>query len=233
MTPVLFRILQKKGAQKILSRWHLIKTYIVNFFVSIFSVFQLKHLKKTNHPHTIALTSTPTVPKVAIQPGSSDDSFLRLDDSEIDFEDSPSNRSSNRSMGKLPESLIVNSTPLNHYNSHGSFRRGRMEISRTSLVWVHHLYCWLFLNYVEINFKIIHFYRFDDSDSHHGGSMINGHGITPPKRKKLFDCSDESDWFLFQLITLFQGTLNQSKRLIQTKWKSIHDLHRKSSKLLY
>lgn len=87
----------------------------------------------SNQPHNIALTSTPTAPTVAIHP-TSDDSFLRLDDSEIDFDDSPSNRSNNRSLGKLPDSLIVNSTPLNHYSTQGAFRRSRMEISRTSLV---------------------------------------------------------------------------------------------------
>lgn len=110
-----------------------LRMYILNFFVSLFSFFKLKHLKRPIQPQNIALTSTPTAPTIAIQQ-TSDDSFLRLDDSEIDFEESPSNRSMNRSHGKIPESLIVNSTPLNHYNSQGSFRRSRMEISRTSLV---------------------------------------------------------------------------------------------------
>lgn len=110
----------------------MMKVYIVNFLMSMLSMFKLRHLKKPNQPHNIALTSTPTAPTIAINP-TTDDSFLRLDDSEIDFEDSPSNRSSNRSMSKLPDSLIVNSTPLNHYSSHGAFRRSRMEISRTSL----------------------------------------------------------------------------------------------------
>lgn len=41
------------------------------------------------------------------------------------------------------------------------------------------------------------FNRFDDSDSHpgmsgHGISLVNG--ASPLKRKKLFDCSDDSDW---------------------------------------
>lgn len=110
-----------------------LRMYILNFFVSLFSFFKLRHLKRPIQPQSIALTSTPTAPTIAIQQ-TADDSFLRLDDSEIDFEESPSNRSMNRSHGKIPESLIVNSTPLNHYNSQGSFRRSRMEISRTSLV---------------------------------------------------------------------------------------------------
>lgn len=102
--------------------------------MSLFSIFKLKHLKNSNHPQNIALTSTPTAPALIVHQAS-EDSLLRLDDSEIDFEDSPSNRSIDRSLGKPPESQIVNSTPLNHYNSHGSsFRRSRMEISRTSLV---------------------------------------------------------------------------------------------------
>lgn len=33
--------------------------------------------------------------------------------------------------------------------------------------------------------------RFDDSDRQPGGSMTNG--TSPLKRKKLFDCSDDSD----------------------------------------
>lgn len=128
-------LLQKKCSRNVFSLWHTIKIYIVNIFVTLFSIFKLRHLKKPNQPHNIALTSTPTAPTIAVhQTSTTDDSFLRLDDSEIDFEDSPSNRSLNRSHGKPPESLIVNSTPLNHYNSHGSFRRSRMEISRTSLV---------------------------------------------------------------------------------------------------
>lgn len=124
---------QRKFSRNLMGRMHTLKIYIVNLFLSLFSFFKLKHLKAPNQAYNIALTSTPTAPTVAIQP-TSDDSFLRLDDSEIDFDDSPSNRSINRSQGKPPESLIVNSTPLNHYNSHGSFRRSRMEISRTSLV---------------------------------------------------------------------------------------------------
>lgn len=112
------------------------KVYIVSLFVWMFSFFKLKRLKTSNQPLNIALTSTPTVPNVAIHP-TSDDSFLRLDHSQIDFDDSPSNRSSssNRPMGKSPDSLIVNSTPLNHHSSHGNSRRSRiMEFSRTSLV---------------------------------------------------------------------------------------------------
>lgn len=128
-----FQSFQKKYSRNLMGRFHALKMCIINFFMSLFSFFKLKHLKRPNQPHNIALTSTPTAPTIAIQQ-TSDDSFLRLDDSEIDFEESPSNRSLNRTNGKPPESLIVNSTPLNHYNSHGSFRRNRMEISRTSLV---------------------------------------------------------------------------------------------------
>lgn len=129
----LFLSLQKKFTRSILNRCYMMRLYVVNLFVSMLSIFKLRHLKRANPPHNIALTSTPTAPTIAILQ-TSDDSFLRLDDSEIDFEDSPSNRSCNRSMGKLPDSLIVNSTPLNHYSSQGAFRRSRMEISRTSLV---------------------------------------------------------------------------------------------------
>lgn len=129
----LFFLLQKKYSRILMNRMFAMKIYLVNFMMSLFSMFKLKHLKKSSQPPNIAMTSTPTAPKVVVQTNS-EDSFLRLDDSEIDFEDSPSNRSSNRSHSKMPESLIVNSTPLNHYNSHGSFRRSRMEISRTSLV---------------------------------------------------------------------------------------------------
>lgn len=116
-----------------LTRCHIIKVFLLSLIASVFSIFILKHLKK-NEPSPITLTSTPTAPTISINK-TSDDSFLRLDDSEIDFEDSPSNRS--RNLGKIPESLIVNSTPLNHYNSHGSFRRSRMELSRTSLAYVY------------------------------------------------------------------------------------------------
>lgn len=106
------------------------RVYLVNLFVSMFSFFKLKRLKTSNQSHNIALTSTPTAPTVAICQ-TNDDSFLRLDHSGIDFDDSPSNRS----MGKSPDSLIVNSTPLNHHSSHGNSRRSRiMEFSRTSLV---------------------------------------------------------------------------------------------------
>lgn len=103
----------------------------------MFSFFKLKRLKTSNQPYNIALTSTPTAPFVAINQTTPDDSFLRLDHSQIDFDDSPSNRSSlNRSMKKTPDSLIVNSTPLNHHHSsHANSRRSRiMEFSRTSLV---------------------------------------------------------------------------------------------------
>lgn len=119
-----------------LNRLRALRIYIVNTFLTLFSIFKLKHLKKPIQPYNMALTSTPTAPTVAVQQAS-DDSFLRLDDSEIDFEDSPSNRSLNRSHGKPPELLIVNSTPLNHYNSHGCFRRSRMELSRTSLLYAY------------------------------------------------------------------------------------------------
>lgn len=91
----------------------------------------LKLTRKQNHrKDPIAQTSTPQT--VAAE--SSDDSFLQLEDSNIDFDESPSNRSQNKSFVKPLEMQIVNSTPLNHYNSQGNFRRNRSELSRTSLV---------------------------------------------------------------------------------------------------
>lgn len=126
---------QKKYARKLVERWYLLRIYICNMFLSVFSIFKLRHLKNPRYKTTFALTSTPTAPTMILKPAS-DDSFLRLDDSEIDFEDSPSNRSQNKSFGKLTESMVVNSTPLNHYSSHAGFRRNRSEISRTSLMYV-------------------------------------------------------------------------------------------------
>lgn len=183
-----FVYFKKKLARLVLNRFYIIKLYVVNMIISMLSIFKLKHLKKSNHPQNIALTSTPTALKVAIHQ-TSDDSFLRLDDSEIDFEDSPSNRRNNRSIGKLSDSLIVNSTPLNHYSTHGSFRRNRSELSRTSLVYV-----WININFdFVIKYFSKWFNRFDDSDRQPGGgSLFNG--TSPLKRKKLFDCSDDSDW---------------------------------------
>lgn len=119
--------LQKRAARFTMDKLRLIKVYICNVVMSVVSLFQLKHLK--NPTPSIALTSTPTVSSFISQP--SDSSFLRLDDSNIDFEDSP-NRSRSKSFGNL--SPMMNSTPLNHYNSHGSFRRARNELSRTGLV---------------------------------------------------------------------------------------------------
>lgn len=110
------------------------KVYIISLIVSMFSFFKLKRLKTSNQPQSMALTSTPTAPNVSINRASADESFLRFDQSHIDFDDSPSNRS----IKKSPNSLIVNSTPLNHnhhHSSHGNSRRSRvMEFSRTSLV---------------------------------------------------------------------------------------------------
>lgn len=84
------------------------------------------HLPQNKH-NSIAKTSTPC--QVKINPAS-DDSFLKLEDSDIGFDESPRNKSV-----KLPiESQIVNSTPLNHYNSHGNARHNRSALSRTSLV---------------------------------------------------------------------------------------------------
>lgn len=110
------------------------RVYIISLFVSMFAFFKLKRLKTSNQPLNMALTSTPTAPNVSINRASADESFLRLDQSQIDFDDSPNNRS----MIKTPNSLIVNSTPLNHnhhHSSHGNSRRSRiMEFSRTSLL---------------------------------------------------------------------------------------------------
>lgn len=91
----------------------------------------LKLTRKRHHrKDSIAQTSTPQM--VAAE--SSDDSFLQLEDSNIDYDESPSNRSRSKSFLKPTELHIVNSTPLNHYNSQGNFRRNRSELSRTSLV---------------------------------------------------------------------------------------------------
>lgn len=128
---VLLYYLQKRGSRYVMAKIRWIKNCICNMFLSVASIFKLRHLKSPNP--SFALTSTPTVSSFISQP--SEDSLLRLDDSKIDFDDSP-NRSQNKSFSNLSP-MIMNSTPLNHYNSHGSFRRGRnAEISRTSLVYV-------------------------------------------------------------------------------------------------
>lgn len=77
--------------------------------------------------NSIAKTSTPC--QINVNPPS-DDSFLKLEDSDIGFDESPRIKT-----GKSPiETQIVNSTPLNHYNSQGSIRHNRSALSRTSLV---------------------------------------------------------------------------------------------------
>lgn len=107
--------------------WCNIKTFLNNIFASIISALRLRCHLPQNKRNTIAKTSTPC--QVKISPPS-DDSFLKLEDSDIGFDDSPRNKSV-----KSPiESQIVNSTPLNHYNSHGNVRHNRSALSRTSLV---------------------------------------------------------------------------------------------------
>lgn len=104
----------------------MLQMFVINLFTKISSALKLS---KRRHRKDVTAHSTP-------RPlgESSDDSFLQLEDSKIDFDDSPSNRSANKSFLKASDLHIVNSTPLNHYNSHGSFRRNRCELSRTSLV---------------------------------------------------------------------------------------------------
>lgn len=104
------------------------RLYIYNLLTSIMSA--LKLTQNRHRTDSIAQTSTPRT----LAAESSDDSFLQLEDSNIDFDDSPSNRSQNKSFLKPMDMQIVNSTPLNHYNSQGNYRRNRSELSRTSLV---------------------------------------------------------------------------------------------------
>lgn len=98
------------------------------------SVLKLNYVKPNRSKDLMAQTSTPIPTTVLQEP--SDDSFLQLEDSDIDFEESPSNRSQSKIFLKPVETQIVNSTPLNHYNSQGNYRRNRSELSRTSLVYV-------------------------------------------------------------------------------------------------
>lgn len=109
------------------SLFYVIRTFLLSLITVISSALKIKRFKNGRRDDLTA-HSTPR------QMGeSSDDSFLQLEDSNIDFDESPSNRSQNKSFLKVNENLIANSTPLNHYNSMGSFRRSRIELSRTSL----------------------------------------------------------------------------------------------------
>lgn len=129
--------MQKKGCNKLWKRCYKIKIYFYSLIVMIMSVFQLKRLKQVHTPHTkhsLATTSTPCAYSNFVQLPN-EDSFMQLDTSDIDFDDSPSNRSQSKSFIKTNNSQVFNSTPLNHHNSHTSFRnRNRTELSRTSLV---------------------------------------------------------------------------------------------------
>lgn len=130
---ILFVSFQKKATKNIWSSMYSFRLYMYSWFTSIIAAFKLTR-RRDHRKDSIAKTSTPQT--VAAE--SSDDSFLQLEDSNIDFDDSPSNRSHSKSFVKPVEMQIVNSTPLNHYNSQGSYRRNRSELSRTSLAqqWV-------------------------------------------------------------------------------------------------
>lgn len=124
-------LLQTKATRNVWSSMYTFRIYICNLLTSIMCALKLSR-KRDLRKDSIAQTSTPQT----MAAESSDDSFLQLEDSNIDFDESPSNRSHNKSFLKPLEMQIVNSTPLNHYNSQGNYRRNRSELSRTSLVWV-------------------------------------------------------------------------------------------------
>lgn len=108
--------------------WNNFKSLLNSVFTSIISALRLHCNLPRNRNRSIAKTSTPC--QVKVSPPTSDDSFLKLEDSDIGFDDSPRNKPT-----KSPiESHIVNSTPLNHYNSQGNVRHNRSALSRTSLV---------------------------------------------------------------------------------------------------
>lgn len=88
---------------------------------TISSALKIKRLKN-GHRKDLTAHSTPRQME-----DSSEDSFLQLEDSKIDFEDSPSNRSHNKSFSKSMN-VIANSTPVNH-NQGASIRRSRLEFS--------------------------------------------------------------------------------------------------------
>lgn len=118
---------QKKIHRNIVNSFFSLRTLLYNIFNAIFSVLKLKCAKEGH----IADTSTPQTTK--FQPISqTDDSFFRLDDSEIDFDESPNVKNNQKCFYATPDVQIVNSTPLNHYTQ--GIRRNRSEFSRTSLM---------------------------------------------------------------------------------------------------
>lgn len=116
---------QTKVQQSISNLLLILHQTFYNFLSKFFSIFKLKRKEGI----TFAETSTPQSTK--FQPAT-DDSFFLLEDSEIDFEESPNVKKLKQGYASTPDIHIVNSTPLNHYNS--GARRPRGEISRTSLV---------------------------------------------------------------------------------------------------
>lgn len=124
MTPIK---VAKKWSKNVWSTFYVIRAFILNVISMISSALKIKRLK-SGYRKDLTAHSTPRQME-----DSSDDSFLQLEDSKIDFEDSPSNRSHNSTFTKTSDAQIANSTPLNHYNTQGTFRRSRLELSRTSL----------------------------------------------------------------------------------------------------
>lgn len=124
---------QRKFVSALWDRLYVMKLFFYGIFMAVLSIFTLKSPKHKGK-HSVALTSTPCAAQQLVPPP--DDSFTQCisDVSEIDYDDSPSNRSQSKSFLRVQESQIVNSTPLNHHSSHNSFRnRNRTELSRTSL----------------------------------------------------------------------------------------------------
>lgn len=121
---------QKKIHRSIVNSLFNLRTIFYNIFNAIFSVLKLKCAKGGR---IIGTADTSTPQSTRFQPLlQTDDSFFRLDDSEIDFEESPNIKNNEKCFYKTPDVLIVNSTPLNHYNQ--GLRRNRSELSRTSLM---------------------------------------------------------------------------------------------------
>lgn len=119
--------MQKTWSKNVQSTFYFIRAIILNIISIISSALKIKRLK-TGHRRDLTVHSTPNQIE-----NSSDDSFLQLEDSNIDFEESPSNRIHRKSFSKMNELNIANSTPLNHYNNQGTFRRSRLEFSRSCL----------------------------------------------------------------------------------------------------
>lgn len=117
---------QRKIPRNLLSSWFNLRTFFYNIFTAIFSALKLKCAKDGR---SCAETSTPQASRFQTM---SDNSFFLLEDSNIDFEESPDIKDV-KSFYTTPDLQIVNSTPLNHYN-HGNSRRNRGELSRTSLL---------------------------------------------------------------------------------------------------